>query len=60
MTENELCAAAEHCGVHVNGLSAYYQKDADTCPAATVVLGYAALSCADIEDAVIRLKAAWT
>ncbi len=60
MTEAQLCATAENCGVHVNGLSAYYQKDIEACPAATVVLGYAAMSCADIENAVALLKTAWT
>ena len=60
MTEAQLCAAAENCGVHVNGLSAYYQEEIEACPAATVVLGYAAMSCADIENAVALLKTAWT
>ncbi len=58
MTEQQLKAAAEQNGVHLNGLSEYYYAGAE-CPSSTVVLGYAGMTQSYIEAAVKRLAEAW-
>lgn len=59
MTEQALVRAAEQADVHCSGLSAYYYANADTCPPATVVLGYAGMTEQALKQAVARLKEAW-
>ena len=58
-TEAQLVQAAAACGVHVNGLSSYYMEHPETCPPATVVLGFSELDEADLRAAVALLKTAW-
>ena len=58
-TEAQLMQAAAECGVHVNGLSSYYMEHPETCPPATVVLGFSELDEEDLRAAVALLKTAW-
>ena len=58
-TEEQLVQAAAACGVHVNGLSSYYMEHPETCPPATVVLGFSDLDETGLREAVALLKTAW-
>lgn len=58
-TEAQLVAAAARAGVRVTGLSSYYMEHPETCPPATVVLGYSELNETQLREAVALLKTAW-
>lgn len=58
LTEQEIKAAAKQIGIHLNGLSEYYENSADGCLPSTVVLGYAGMTQSDIENAVALLAKA--
>ncbi|MBM6871657.1 PLP-dependent aminotransferase family protein [Pseudoflavonifractor phocaeensis] len=59
--EEEMVRRAAEAGVRLQGLSAYYAKDADAppCPPNTVILGYAALPDRDIPALADTLARAW-
>ena len=57
--EARMVARARAAGIRVEGLSAYYLTRRETCPANTVVVGYAALPPADIPKLAEELKNLW-
>ncbi|MGX5220435.1 MocR-like pyridoxine biosynthesis transcription factor PdxR [Pseudomonas segetis] len=60
--EQELIAAAAAVGVEINALSSYWLPDSEQTPdqRAGLVLGFAAVSEADIEAALSALRIAWS
>ena len=58
-TQEEMVRRAGEAGVGLKGLSAYYMEHRSTCPASTVILGYAALRDADILPLADVLREAW-
>ena len=59
MLERELIERARAAGVRVYGLSTYYLPPVEP-PRATLVLGYAGLTEQQINEAVARLRQAWS
>ena len=59
LSEEEMVCRAGEAGVGLQGLSAYYMEHRSTCPASTVILGYAALRDADIPPLAGVLREAW-
>ena len=59
MNEAQLIQSAAQQGVKVYGLSEYYVDTAETCPPATVILGYAGISSEQLPKAVNALEHAW-
>ena len=59
LSEEEMVRRAGEAGVGLQGLSAYYMEHRPTCPASTVILGYAALRDADIPPLAGALREAW-
>ena len=59
LSEEEMVRRAGEAGVGLQGLSAYYMEHRSTCPASTVILGYAALRDADIPPLAGVLREAW-
>lgn len=59
MDEAQLIETARRQGVNVYGMSRYYVGDTALAGEPTLLLGYATLTCEQIEEAVTRLGAAW-
>ncbi len=59
LDEGEMVSRAAAAGVRLQGLSAYYMERPETCPAGTVILGYAAVRDGDILPLAEALRAAW-
>ncbi len=59
-TERALVEAAAAAGVRVNGLSEYYMAEKETCPPATIVLGYSNLDERALADGVAILARAFS
>ena len=59
MLERELVERARMAGVRVYALSSYYTPPVRP-PRATLVLGYAGMTEQQIDEAVARLRQAWT
>ena len=60
MSEAELIANARKAGVHIYGLSGYYNFPARDMPAGTLVIGYSGVNPGDMTAAVKRLEKAWS
>ncbi len=59
MSEAEMCAAAERCGVRVYPISPYFVGRMPARYQSTVLLGYATLEIAQIREGIARLRTVW-